>query len=878
MNTVLISLWDDIKALPRQDDSESTTELARTYGAMKLIFHLFQQFTSRKSLLESPQTLQLDSKERHKDKLDYFHPFTFLQQLRALILPTVSILWNSDELCSMTPSILRDLIIVLTQCTTSETSGSSLSKSMPRVQSAIFGASIVSSGNSPGQTGADYQDSSTSGEKDANFIKGTIAIQSDEQHTAMCSEQIRQSAIGRAIHILSSHQDMISDLSNLILVAIRDTVSPDEWLSSAVREMVDALTTLAAHEYSASHACSRASTNFDAVAQLFARLCHEEVVFGRCAHIFERTIPSLLHVLRTCSESSEEKLLDGFAYLLVVFDSLLAHFDDVIASKTDSLGAGPGTSSRSGSFSDEQKHSLLRSSLHILPRLSSSTAFLSTLRFQIRLTQHRDLANEFSMQQGIAIMFEAMKKHIATSDDNIRTTFIILLRHHTEHSNCLNDMIRSEIRSWFSNRTRAVDLSNFVKQNLAIALRDSEQFIAITEELCCLPRYDENTTLQAIGLRDTATNLSKAVVPMEDMTEKIQTCAPTLHLLLGEICRLTNELNLFDLGITTVPAVRQHSLDAAKSYSLEKNDTSWETPTAPSRASMAAHPFRKTEHSSFMYLAWLLSALAELLYSYTACKQALLTYKPPAEWSSTISLSQGSNDVLSLLTNKLACLGFGHITENIESRETLAIEQQAREAIAMLCTKTSEIPACDISHVHRAVLDSIIRKIRDTLGFNGPLEIRYNMMISLSELIQRLISADNRLDVNHASEADNQHEIGHLMLEKNFVNVLTQVISDIDLQYPAAKKVIRSLLKPLRSLTKLSSRLGDSVKMTTNAEDDLPHQNNQFEAQSAAIIGQHEDERDQTPDLYRNSALAMFGAEMHQSDEEAFDGDEDEQM
>jgi E3 ubiquitin-protein ligase HUWE1 len=106
------------------------------------------------------------------------------------------------------------------------------------------------------------------------------------------------------------------------------------------------------------------------------------------------------------------------------------------------------------------------------------------------------------------------------------------------------------------------------------------------------------------------------------------------------------------------------------------------------------------------------------------------------------------------------------------------------------------------------------------------------------------------------------------MFEKGFIAALTASIADIDLNFPGAKETVRQILKPLKVLTNIAIHLSDLSLISGNqgqAEDDG--------IESATSVSDLEDEREETPDLFRNSTLGMFEPDREEeSSSESEDG------
>ncbi|KAI9777319.1 MAG: hypothetical protein M1839_008927 [Geoglossum umbratile] len=104
------------KSAPGGDslEKDGPARLTSAYGGIKIILTLYSQLVFSKNVHESTQTVAISSRERDKDKPDYFHPAQFLVELRMAILPTVQGMWESDFFVDKASnSIVKCLIDIL---------------------------------------------------------------------------------------------------------------------------------------------------------------------------------------------------------------------------------------------------------------------------------------------------------------------------------------------------------------------------------------------------------------------------------------------------------------------------------------------------------------------------------------------------------------------------------------------------------------------------------------------------------------------------------------------------------------------------------------------------------------------------------------------
>jgi hypothetical protein len=100
-----------------------------------------------------------------------------------------------------------------------------------------------------------------------------------------------------------------------------------------------------------------------------------------------------------------------------------------------------------------------------------------------------------------------------------------------------------------------------------------------------------------------------------------------------------------------------------------------------------------------------------------------------------------------------------------------------------------------------------------------------------------------------------------LMFEKGFVGLLTSVVADIELDFPDVRSVVNEILSSLRELTIAVNRLAANSTIEANtAAGDVD------EISTASSVSDVEEmhDRDDTPDVFRNSALGILQGDVQE--------------
>jgi E3 ubiquitin-protein ligase HUWE1 len=161
------------------------------------------------------------------------------------------------------------------------------------------------------------------------------------------------------------------------------------------------------------------------------------------------------------------------------------------------------------SISDSDRSALMDFALEVLERdPSNKDVSVALFRILVRLTRHHKYATEFVQKNGLSILLNIFKTR-AHEFHRHQVYSIMLLRHIVEDSKVVSMIMEREIKNWFSHpRSRVFDVSNYLRSNSQLALRDPDLFVQSTTKLCKLTRYDPN-----------GRNPQMALVKTEDSTE-----------------------------------------------------------------------------------------------------------------------------------------------------------------------------------------------------------------------------------------------------------------------------------------------------------------------------------------------------------------------
>ena len=556
---------------------------------------------------------------------------------------------------------------------------------------------------------------------------------------------------------------------------------------------------------------------------------------------------------------------------------------------------------------------------------------LSIMRVLVILSRNREIASQLAEKRLLQGLFVMVKQLRFFEEDKLRSAFMQVLRHIIEDDNTLRQIMESEIVANFEARTsRPMDTTTYTRSMFHLILRSPKIFVEVTNEIVKVNVWNPNERPQVLVLKKAPTDeitmaeptavarsngslkidddpdalksnkaeSDKSAVevpkPVELKPPVVEHPDGVIHLIL---CQLLSYKDVEDSPTYRAPSnAGERALPAPTSSAavpavevpstpVDANDTSAFL-EAPNRENNWAGCEPK-DYPVALYRWFLLQCLAELLGAYDRCKIEFINFSRKAAPTATTS-SKPRSGVLNYLLNGLIPVG-SLVVDDIPLKIRSNTSRWAASLIYALCSRTCEKgyntsafnneKEPELFFVRKFVLEHALKAFKDAQSSVEPLDAKYARLLSLAELFSDMLSgrplypptssvSPQGQTVMHASHK----ELARIMYEKGFVNAFTSAIADIDLNFPNSKYVIKYILKPLKVLTTTAIRLSQEVDdLTTlgDADEDA--------ISSASSLSEVEDEREETPDLFRHSTLGMLepGRESGSSSETS---DEDEEM
>ncbi|KAI9321546.1 hypothetical protein BX666DRAFT_2072991 [Dichotomocladium elegans] len=504
----------------------------------------------------------------------------------------------------------------------------------------------------------------------------------------------------------------------------------------------------------------------------------------------------------------------------------------------------------------EQRTQLLRNCVSFLAKeeLTKDEVY-AILRVTVHLTKDHTAAEKFVDYGGLPLLFLRPKKNL-NGILGQQPFIILILRHIIESTSLLEATMEDFLKIWFSvSRSRNMEAKAFVRNNAALVLRNPSVFLSVVGKICSLTHFVKNSDSYNVKLRAKEEAESRSDGDESDQAkENIDV----------DMAGVLPEQPLYAPKNSTATVVINHLLNELLSIRIDESSDKKDALTEDEKTA---------ENIKYGYAAFILQCLTELVSSYSSCKYDIYAFGR-RRGSKDNGTGRSRHSILNMLINDL--LPHNAINPNTEeSRKQQGVSNWVTNLLVSMCYEANSKPETEdgseeLNQVRKYVLDGIIRSLKEAVAFSSSLATKYGKFLALSDLCHRLLNARvaNAMTQKPVEE-ESIMNVAKLMVEKNFVVALTTAISDVDINYPHAKNVLNSMLRPLEQLTKLAIKIPGDTK-----EDDKKR-----EEISYVPTSNNAEADEEAPDLYRNSSLGMFGGNVMEDDEmdEFESGEEDEE-
>ncbi|TLD36775.1 hypothetical protein E2P81_ATG02557 [Venturia nashicola] len=762
----------------------------------------------------------------------------------------------------------------------------------------------------------------------------TIEDLNDERVT------LRQSLIDRCLDVLNVHDEVTFELSDLISAAVAKQPSSGSLRQEIGSTILMSLTSLQVDDDMSEEETRQHSKKVASYAHLFALVVQDPQFYSAIKDDLYDSFSLLVGFIKVRGLQKMQDTSSAMAQVLLILERLLT--DDATPKQIEYKLPNPDSPIAKplpvaellpSSTNAEVKRELLNAILDVLPHVAKDESLaLAITRILVILTRERHLATLLGQKENIRRLFSMVKQLHGASTDKLQSAFLLVLRHVIEDDDTLRNIMRSEIQAMFETRTqRQIDTTHYTRNLYHLVIRSPAIFVEITKEKVMLSKYEPKHGPQNLALKkdppatdasettkDDAAQTDGRKGPFEpsatDNKEKAEAEKPKSTELKmpeakhpdGVIHFILNELLSFkDVddpnADSATPSIEKALEPISKSPDVEMRDAASSVPNSqPSSSSdkkLDKTEFKAENHSIYIYRCFLLQCLTELMSSYNRAKVEFINFKRNAD-PQAATPSKPRSSVLNYLLNTLIPTGTLVHANDIPSQKRNNVSNWAIAAVVALCSKTGEQPHVrsllgqkeydeepDLLFVRKFVLEHAIRAFKDAhSNSTDSMEHKYARLLNLSDLFHKMLTGRP----NNAGETSqprtnagylemlihSQRILSRIMYEKNLISALTASIADIDLNFPGAKRAVKYILKPLKLLTTTANEIS-----LTSDTPIVPDSGDDDEISSQSSASELGGTREETPDLFRNSALGILdpGRE-DDTDSDEDDEDDDEEM
>ncbi|KAK9367078.1 hypothetical protein V1509DRAFT_648000 [Lipomyces kononenkoae] len=675
-------------------------------------------------------------------------------------------------------------------------------------------------------------------------------------------DEIRKDIIPRTLRILEAHPEIVFELSNLLNASFGGKLSSAETKKQTVAEIVQ-------HLASFDFADENNGVQVKSVAHLLGLYLQNENFFAASLEDLRNNWDLFIKLLLFGRNGNESWIPD----VLLIVERMLSDAEQPRPVTFEHNLSGPIVELIQVPVATKEA---LFDAIVRLPAVKSEATAAAVARVLIILTRNHDFAVSAFEKGVIGSLFTTIQNSSGDGKLRLQNYASILLRHIMDSPLTLETLIGIEIRNWFAApRARPVDVQSFIRGNSHAVLRSPEAFVKVTNDICKvvlspeIPSRQQNIVLKSkenAKLDSSELDKSKAdgneAKTVADEDKEMTDARPTGDTPLPvKVLSLEKTTGVMQYLLNELFATKEDPVQQPEKNDGDDDKTSDQTQKVE---------FIASKHPQFLYRAFLLEIITELLASYNQCKLEFISYSRRGQTFNTPSKPRLA--VLNYFLYELLPTGGLVTSDDIQFKKKVCISNMTVRLLYALVTGTGEHPEHDeedltILHIRKFVLDATLRAFKDVSTIADSLEVRYSRLLNLATLCYKFLNGRSSNSIISGpknafppTELDD-NAMAKIMFEKGFVATLTNALNDIDLNFPGSQKVVRTLLRPLTKLSRASIDLADVLTMTKpgdGTEEDY------FSTDSGP-----DDYREETPNFFSNSALGMYEVE------EGADYDED---
>lgn len=729
---------------------------------------------------------------------------------------------------------------------------------------------------------------------------GDSALTSEQLRDALNRQRadIRASFLEEAIQLIGNYKPLVFDLQEACHKLEPDTGSnADQPAQPDSKQLLGLLVSkLASRDLSSGPTTVETESAITSELRLLALLTKDRVLKRRVEAHLERIASVALQYLQSITDV--EKPPSWLSLPLLITENVFALTEapqhTELATSTTSIPSVDSSALLRGPDLPQLRERAFDLSLSLCRASKCSDDDLNaSLRIMALLTRRASFAQR--LREG-DILASVVAKTVNSNGENCQEFLILVLRHIVELPAILTTIIRSDIRHWLQRqRGRAVDMSSFVLGNKHAALRDPSIFASATFDLCQLhvataaPEtvtdgpfhveliHKESNDEAPADADSSQSQQQPGAGPAEGSQEASQVSNETAAVSLDQEGQRQIDGVIHLLMSQLLSLHKVISVETASAPPLVDGQTEEDA----SKAKEAIDSL----HKRWLQVRFYMASLAELLYSYEACK------------ASFVRFNHTDGDFLSFLLTSIIADGDTSSDKKHNPIKAVRVKEWAGLVLVALCGSSSSPFADEASQarstaeeqeVRKVVLKAVDKAMASSLSDSTTTSQKYGRLSALAECSFCLLtgtapSSQHTLRKSKPPSHEVNEEMAKLMLELSLPSTLTSALADVDLNFPHVRGLVNRILRPLQVLSRVARRAGppksaavdqepgEGTATTTTGRPEQQQQQQPSEdsesddTEASSDMDMHAragDQREEMPDVYRNSALGMYQGEL----------------
>ncbi|CCK69392.1 E3 ubiquitin-protein ligase TOM1 KNAG_0C02810 [Huiozyma naganishii CBS 8797] len=424
----------------------------------------------------------------------------------------------------------------------------------------------------------------------------------------------------------------------------------------------------------------------------------------------------------------------------------------------------------------------------------------------------------------------------------LESSFLLLVRRCFESQEVVSSLIAYELNKSFTTRTlgdhreRERDLPGLLEEKPHIVMRNPKKFSDI---LCENARFEEFSSDDVLLNFSMRRHFEFGIT--NDKDENATASGGHVHYRTGIVHLLLSQLMAaFQKDWISEPATQSN---------MENDQSAKNNKPQPGKNPVCA------------YMIYLLKLLVELVSSYKQCKFEFLTYDRRNVY---VERPKPRTTALNFFLYQLLSKHTEPDQSPHECKRIELISMLAKSVVVGFISsvfdsniKKADLKETDpdITFIRKFTIEMLMKALKSTAVSSKTLEANVSTLDSWFGAVGSFVyvQAPYLRSLIDANKVDSdRYQMCRLMVDLNLPSAITECMSRLDLNYPFCKKLFNSAVEALNAINSTRNDFADMFKVESHDDD---------------VEMDVESEREEIPDMFKNSALGMYDFEDVEEDD-----------